>query len=175
MLNSFASDLDSILSDLSTSPPLDNPAVAAAAAAAASAASAAAPDDSMLPVSSGGEGDGRGGRGHASSCPDLSFHRGAVAEAPAPVPAPPPAPAPPAPPAPPAAPASAAPELSLLERLIRSHPIWYLPQLQRSAAVNLLQNQQQGVRRHNSIHHSFTNICSSSIDDISVYNINSQY
>ena len=36
-------------------------------------------------------------------------------------------------------------QLSMLERLIRSHPIWYLPHLQRAAAVLLLQHQQQGV------------------------------
>ena len=124
MLNSFASDLDSILSDLSTSPPLDIPAAAAAEGTA---------DDSMLPTSGGS-----GGRGHAISCPDLSYHRRTMAEVAVPLPTTLPATLP-----------AAIPELSLLERLIRSHPIWYLPQLQRSAAVLLLQNQQQGVSRIN--------------------------
>jgi hypothetical protein len=36
-------------------------------------------------------------------------------------------------------------EISLLERLIRSHPVWYLPNLQRVAAAQLLHNQEQGV------------------------------
>ena len=128
MLNSFASDLDSILSDLSTSPPLDIPAAASAEG---------IPDDSLLSASGAGGGRG-GGRGHTSSCPDLSFQRTTAAEVAAPLPTTLPSTLPATLPPP-------NPDLSLLERLIRSHPIWYLPQLQRSAAVTLLQNQQQGV------------------------------
>ena len=36
-------------------------------------------------------------------------------------------------------------EISLLERLIRSHPVWYLPTIQRTAAAQLLQHEDQGV------------------------------
>lgn len=97
MLNSFASDLDSILSDLSTSPTLRG---------------------SQELVGSP-EADGST---HAASCPDLaSFSQPeedvAVVDS----------------------------DIPLLERLIRSHPIWYLPNLQRVAAAQLLQNQEQGV------------------------------
>lgn len=105
MLNSFASDLDSILNDLSVSP---------------------------TPAS------------RHSSCPDLV------------PPPPPPTPPPPAPPPPPLSTSPAgvdetdaeglAETISLLERLIRSHPIWYLPKMQRLAAAQLLQHQEQGVR-----------------------------
>lgn len=101
MLNSFASDLDSILSDLSTSPTLRG--------------------SQELVGPDGGTGEAES---HAASCPDLaatfSSQNGTedVVDS---------------------------SEITLLERLIRSHPIWYLPNLQRVAAAQLLQNQEQGV------------------------------
>ena len=98
MLNSFASDLDSILSDLSTSPTLRG-------------------SQELV---------GSDGADHAASCPDLvaSFTQRQptcgedVVDS---------------------------SDIPLLERLIRSHPIWYLPSIQRVAAAQLLQNQEQGV------------------------------
>ena len=98
MLNSFASDLDSILSDLSTSQTLRG-------------------SQELV---------GSDGADHAASCPDLvaSFTQRQptcgedVVDS---------------------------SDIPLLERLIRSHPIWYLPSIQRVAAAQLLQNQEQGV------------------------------
>lgn len=101
MLNSFASDLDSILSDLSTSPTLRGS------------------QELVGP-------DGGPRENHAASCPDLAgFSQ-------------------------PCNPCNEdvvdSSDIPLLERLIRSHPIWYLPNLQRVAAAQLLQNQEQGVK-----------------------------
>lgn len=36
--------------------------------------------------------------------------------------------------------------ITLIERLIRSHPIWFLPGIQRSGAFHLLQGKEEGVR-----------------------------
>ena len=36
--------------------------------------------------------------------------------------------------------------ISLLERLIRTHPVWFLPGIQRAGAVHLLQGKEEGVR-----------------------------
>jgi hypothetical protein len=36
--------------------------------------------------------------------------------------------------------------ISLLERLIRSHPVWFLPGIQRAGAFHLLQGKEEGVR-----------------------------
>ena len=36
-------------------------------------------------------------------------------------------------------------DILMLERLIRTHPIWYLPGIQRSGAVHLLQGKEDGV------------------------------
>lgn len=35
--------------------------------------------------------------------------------------------------------------LGLLERLLRSHPVWFLPGIQRAGAVHLLQGKDEGV------------------------------
>lgn len=35
--------------------------------------------------------------------------------------------------------------ISLLERLIRSHPVWFLPGIQRAGAFHLLQGKEEGV------------------------------
>lgn len=35
--------------------------------------------------------------------------------------------------------------MSLLERLLRSHPVWFLPGIQRSGAIHLLQGKEEGV------------------------------
>lgn len=37
-------------------------------------------------------------------------------------------------------------ELTILERIIRSHPIWYIPELSRVAAAHLLRQHEVGVR-----------------------------
>lgn len=99
MLNSFASDLDSILSDLSTSPTLRGS------------------QELVGP-------DGGTGESHVvvASCPDLVTFSQQNGED-----------------------VVDSSDIPLLERLIRSHPIWYLPNLQRVAAAQLLQNQEQGV------------------------------
>ncbi|XP_057367843.1 protein sprint-like [Daphnia carinata] len=99
MLNSFASDLDSILSDLSTSPTLRG-----------SQELVGSPDRSDV------------GNSPAVSCPDLPGFSQSCGED-----------------------AVDSSDIPLLERLIRSHPIWYLPNIQRVAAAQLLQNQEQGV------------------------------
>lgn len=99
MLNSFASDLDSILSDLSTSPTLRGSHDELVPLEPSSPPRAARPASVCLPVGPSDVTDG------------------------------------------PAAPS----DISLLERLIRSHPVWYLPGVQRLAAAQLLQNQEQGV------------------------------
>lgn len=101
MLNSFASDLDSILSDLSTSPTLRG-----------SQELVGSPDRSASEV----------GNSPAVSCPDLPAFSQSCGED-----------------------AVDSSDIPLLERLIRSHPIWYLPNIQRVAAAQLLQNQEQGV------------------------------
>jgi hypothetical protein len=36
--------------------------------------------------------------------------------------------------------------INLLERLIRTHPVWFLPGIQRAGAVHLLQGKEEGVR-----------------------------
>jgi Ras and Rab interactor 2/3 len=36
--------------------------------------------------------------------------------------------------------------IGLVERLIRSHPVWFLAGLQRAGAVHLLQGKEEGVR-----------------------------
>lgn len=36
-------------------------------------------------------------------------------------------------------------DLSLMERLLRTHPVWFLPSIQRSGAVHLLQGKEEGV------------------------------
>lgn len=36
-------------------------------------------------------------------------------------------------------------DIGLVERLIRSHPVWFLAGLQRSGAVHLLQGKEEGV------------------------------
>ena len=106
MLNSFASDLDSILSDLSTSPTLRG-------------------SQELVGSDRPGSADSQ----HATSCPDLvaSFTQQQQQQ-----------------------PTCGedvvdSSDIPLLERLIRSHPIWYLPNIQRVAAAQLLQNQEQGV------------------------------
>ena len=111
MLNSFASDLDSILSDLSTSPPLRG-------------------SQDLAGLAGSDHGDA-GGSSHAASCPNLS---GIASEQPAALPAPVGEDA-----------VDSQENITLLERLIRSHPIWYLPNVQRIAAAQLLQDQEQGV------------------------------
>lgn len=103
MLNSFASDLDSILSDLSTSPTLRG-----------SQELVGSPDRSASEV----------GNSPAVSCPDLPAFSQSCGED-----------------------AVDSSDIPLLERLIRSHPIWYLPNIQRVAAAQLLQNQEQGVKQ----------------------------
>lgn len=37
-------------------------------------------------------------------------------------------------------------EVGLLERIVRSHPIWYLQHIGRPAATHLLRNMEEGVR-----------------------------
>lgn len=99
MLNSFASDLDSILSDLSTSPTLRG--------------------SQELVGPDGGTSESHG---VVPSCSDLETFSHSNGED-----------------------VVDSTDIPLLERLIRSHPIWYLPNLQRVAAAQLLQNQEQGV------------------------------
>ncbi|KAK1134689.1 hypothetical protein K0M31_007469 [Melipona bicolor] len=36
-------------------------------------------------------------------------------------------------------------DITLIERLIRSHPIWFLPGIQRAGAFHLLQGKEEGV------------------------------
>lgn len=36
-------------------------------------------------------------------------------------------------------------DLGLMERLLRTHPVWFLPSIQRSGAVHLLQGKEEGV------------------------------
>ena len=36
--------------------------------------------------------------------------------------------------------------ITLIERLIRSHPIWFLPGIQRAGAFHLLQGKEEGVK-----------------------------
>lgn len=40
-------------------------------------------------------------------------------------------------------------DIGLLERLIRSHPIWFLPGIQRAGAFHLLQGKDDGVSTSN--------------------------
>jgi len=42
-------------------------------------------------------------------------------------------------------------DIGLLERLIRSHPIWFLPGIQRAGAFHLLQGKDDGVSASNVI------------------------
>lgn len=35
--------------------------------------------------------------------------------------------------------------IGLVERLIRTHPVWFLPGIQRAGAVHLLQGKEEGV------------------------------
>ena len=182
MLNSFASDLDSILSDLSTSP---TPQCRSSSHEVNRLASG-------LDVTTSATNDS-----HAASCPNLAAAFAAPTHPPPPPPPPPSlsfqsqsrdsvvisssstsssaiavttaktnkitpladvvdsAAASSSPLAPPTphrlqsssedATDSPSSEISLLERLIRSHPVWYLPNLQRVAAAQLLHNQEQGV------------------------------
>lgn len=46
-------------------------------------------------------------------------------------------------------------DLGLVERLLRTHPVWFLPGIQRAGAVHLLQGKEDGV---SSIHLLY-NIC----------------
>lgn len=101
MLNSFASDLDSILSDLSTSPTLRG-----------SQDLVGSPDGSLTEI----------GNSRTASCPDLAGFTQPCGDD-----------------------VVDSSDIALLEKLIRSHPIWYLPNIQRVAAAQLLQNQEQGV------------------------------
>lgn len=39
-------------------------------------------------------------------------------------------------------------DITLIERLIRSHPIWFLPGIQRAGAFHLLQGKEEGVSVH---------------------------
>lgn len=36
-------------------------------------------------------------------------------------------------------------DIGLMERLIRSHPVWFLPGIQRAGAFHLLQGKEEGV------------------------------
>jgi len=36
-------------------------------------------------------------------------------------------------------------DIALMERLIRTHPVWFLPGIQRTGAVHLLQGKDEGV------------------------------
>ena len=36
-------------------------------------------------------------------------------------------------------------DITLVERLVRSHPIWFLPGIQRAGAFHLLQGKEDGV------------------------------
>lgn len=36
-------------------------------------------------------------------------------------------------------------DLGLMERLLRTHPVWFLPGIQRAGAVHLLQGKEEGV------------------------------
>lgn len=36
-------------------------------------------------------------------------------------------------------------DLGLVERLLRTHPVWFLPGIQRAGAVHLLQGKEEGV------------------------------
>lgn len=36
-------------------------------------------------------------------------------------------------------------DLGLVERLLRTHPVWFLPGIQRAGAVHLLQGKEDGV------------------------------
>lgn len=38
-------------------------------------------------------------------------------------------------------------DLGLVERLLRTHPVWFLPGIQRAGAVHLLQGKEEGVSR----------------------------
>ena len=120
MLNSFASDLDSILNDLSTSPPPPETPTA---------------DASGAPIASGDGASGGESSSH-SSCPDLPSLTSTDETDASPV-------HPSSDETPPGE------DISLLERLIRSHPLWYLPKIQRIAAAQLLQHQEQGVNFSN--------------------------
>lgn len=37
-------------------------------------------------------------------------------------------------------------DLGLYERLLLTHPVWFLPDIQRAGAVHLLQGKEEGVR-----------------------------
>ena len=39
-------------------------------------------------------------------------------------------------------------DLGLVERLLRTHPVWFLPGIQRAGAVHLLQGKEEGVSVH---------------------------
>jgi len=41
--------------------------------------------------------------------------------------------------------ASSPPQIPVMERLIRTHPVWYLPNIGRAGAVHLLQNREAGI------------------------------
>lgn len=45
-------------------------------------------------------------------------------------------------------------DLGLVERLLRTHPVWFLPGIQRAGAVHLLQGKEEGVSLF--IYFSFT-------------------
>lgn len=38
-------------------------------------------------------------------------------------------------------------DLTLVERLLRTHPVWFLPGIQRAGAVHLLQGKEEGVSK----------------------------
>jgi hypothetical protein len=124
MLNSFASDLDSILSDLSTSPTLRG----------SQELVGGSPDTSTTaeltdrPTVEGSSSSSNSS--HTTSCPDLPDISPPCGED-----------------------VVDSSDIPLLERLIRSHPIWYLPNIQRVAAAQLLQNQEQGVKTKSFLNH----------------------
>lgn len=115
MLNSFASDLDSILSDLSTSPTLRG---------SQELVGGGSPDRVETTTAELTEPLQVGSESHTTSCPDLPGFSQPCGED-----------------------VVDSSDIPLLERLIRSHPIWYLPNIQRVAAAQLLQNQEQGVKQ----------------------------
>jgi hypothetical protein len=123
MLNSFASDLDSILSDLSTSPTLrgSQELVDGGSPDRVGSATTTAESTESAPLQVGS--CSSSSSSHTTSCPDLPGFSPPCGED-----------------------VVDSSDIPLLERLIRSHPIWYLPNIQRIAAAQLLQNQEQGVK-----------------------------
>lgn len=46
-------------------------------------------------------------------------------------------------------------DLGLVERLLRTHPVWFLPGIQRAGAVHLLQGKEDGVSSQYTILYNF--------------------